>query len=107
MNHAIVRVIDVFEHAEQARQALLAEGFDADAVEVNVASDEAGAVKGNFAVGNSASGSPRHTYRRNHATGPQHGHCIVTVAADDANAACNAAAILGRFGARDIEAMTR
>ena len=104
MNHAIVRIFDHFEHAEQARQALLAEGFGADAVQVDIASDEAGAVKGNFTVGNSPPESTGHTYARNYAAPQEHGHCIVTVAAASAAAAGSAAAILGRFGARDLDA---
>ncbi|MES2319114.1 MAG: hypothetical protein V4631_16680 [Pseudomonadota bacterium] len=107
MKRAIVRIFDQFEHAEQAREALLAEGFGADAVQVDIANDEAGAVKGNFSVGNGASQSERHTYQRNYARPHQPGHCIMRVVADDAGAADNAAAILGRFGARDIDALSR
>ena len=79
MNHAIVRIFDVFEHAEQARLALLDEGFGIEAVEVDSAGDEAGAVNVHFH------------------------HCIMKVAAADAVAAGSAAAILGRFGARDLD----
>ena len=44
MENAIVRIFDGFEAAQQAREALLAEGFAADDVNVSVANDEAGPV---------------------------------------------------------------
>jgi hypothetical protein len=95
MNHAIVRIFDDFEHAEQARLALLDQGFGADAVELDSAGDEAGTVKGNFVAGNN-----------NYARPGRHDHCIMKVTAADAAAAGSAAAIVGRFGARDLARQT-
>lgn len=105
-SHAVVRVFDVFEHAEQARQALLDAGFDAGAVRVDIASDEAGAVNGNFSVGNGRQGGMRGAYRRNYEA-HRLGQCVMLVAALDAAAAACAAAMMERFGARDIDALTR
>jgi hypothetical protein len=101
MSATVVRIFDVLARAEQARQALLADGFDAAEVELSIVSDEAGPVAGNFAVGNSPDESVRHTYQRNYATTRETAQCIVSVAAADAVRAGLAASILSRFGARD------
>lgn len=100
MTHAIVRIFDVFEDAEGARKALLAEGFTADQVQLTIANDEAGPTKGNFWVGNSSDKDLDHTYERNYADIEQAGQFVMTVDADDAEAATRAGAILGRFRAR-------
>lgn len=102
-NHAIVMIFDEFDQADQARKALLAEGFDADAVQLNISNDEAGPVEGNFYVGNSPSESEHHTYDANYARIRQPSQCIMTVAAADAAGASTASAILGRFGARHMD----
>lgn len=107
MNQPVVRIFDVFDHAEQARQALLADGFDAGGVSLRVANDEAGPVQGNFTVGNSPTESPDHTYDRNYANIGQVGQCILTVEAPDAAGAARADAILARFGARDADPASR
>lgn len=103
MEHAVVRIFDVFEGAQQAREALLAGGFDPDEITVSVANDEAGPVEGNFTVGNSPIESDGHTYDRNYATTNQTAQCLVTVAAADAARAGHAHDILARFGARRVE----
>lgn len=107
MSDTIVRIFAAFEPAEQARQALLADGFAADAVELSIANDEAGPVEGNFTVGNSPVESVHHTYDRNYATTRQAVQCIVSVTAPDAMRAARAAAILARFGARDSDPVAR
>jgi len=103
MEHAIVRIFDVFESAQHAREALLAEGFGPDEINVSVANDEAGPVEGNFTVGNSPIEGDDHTYDRNYAKTNQTAQCLVTVAAADAVQAARADAILVRFGARSID----
>ena len=103
MNHAIVRIFDVYDHAQSARDALLAAGFEPDGVSMSITNDEAGAVEGNFAVGNLPTESEHHTYDRNYAGARWTGECIMTVAAGDAAAAAKAAGILARFGARDAD----
>ena len=104
MQHAIVRVFDVFHHAELARDALLGEGLGREAISLSVRDDEAGPVEGNFTVGNLPVQSEQHTYDRNYANATQRGHCIVTVHAADAATASRAVAILERCGGRDPEA---
>lgn len=106
-DHAIVRIFDVLDQAEQARRALLVEGFDADAVQMSIANDEAGPVAGNFTVGNSPIESAHHTYDANYASVRHANQCLMTVLAADAAAASSAAAILDRFGARDIDQPAR
>ena len=102
MEHAVVRIFDVFEHAEEARAALLADGFDPAEISFSIANDEAGPVEGNFTVGNLPVESDRHTYDRNYAKPNQTAQCLFTVAASDAVQAGRADAILARFGARAI-----
>lgn len=107
MNQAIVKIFDVYEHAQGARDALLADGFAADGVTMSIANDEAGAVEGNFTVGNSSTESEDHTYDRNYAHPKQLSQCIVTVNADDEETAARAEGILARFGARDADPAAR
>ena len=107
MNHAIVRIFDVYDHAQSARDALLAEGFPPDGIMMSIANDEAGPVEGNFTVGNLPMESDRHTYDRNYAEVPKVAQCLVMVAADDEAAAAKAASILARFGARDADPAAR
>ncbi len=87
MAQSLIRIFDVFEQAQQAREALLAEGFGPEQIELRIANDEAGPTEGNFYVGNSSDRSPDHTYDRNYAHIEQAGQCILTVGPDDASAA--------------------
>lgn len=107
MNHAIVMIFDVYDHAQSARDALLAEGFAANGITMSIANDEAGPVEGNFTVGNSPMESQQHTYDRNYAKPRQPQQCLVTVAAPDEPTATRAAGILARFGARDADPAAR
>lgn len=107
MNHAIVRIFDVFDHAQRARDALLAEGFASEGVTMSIANDEAGPVEGNFTVGNLPMESEYHTYDRNYAAVRQAEQCLVTVNAPDAAVAARAATIMARFGARDPDPAAR
>ncbi|MDB5825088.1 MAG: hypothetical protein JWR21_3792 [Herminiimonas sp.] len=54
MTDFVLRMYDTLSGAESARAALLAEGFDADQVEIEAMNSEAGPVAGNFTVGNSS-----------------------------------------------------
>jgi hypothetical protein len=107
MNHPIVRIFDDYDHAQSARDALLAEGFAADGVTMRVANDEAGAVEGNFLVGNSHAGSEDNSYDGNYANPRQVSQCILTVDAGDDETAARAEGILARFGARDADPAAR
>ncbi len=104
-NHAIIRAFDRFELASRAREALLDKGFSAESVLLDVRSDEAGPVEGNFAVGNSPVESDEHVYGTNYARAVERGHCLVTVHTADPATAARAAAILAGFGARDPDPM--
>ena len=101
MQHSIVRVFDVFDYAEHARDALIESGFTREAVVLSVRDDEAGPVEGNFTVGNNPMESEQHTYDRNYAETVQRSHCMITVQAADAEVAAHAVAILERCGGRD------
>jgi hypothetical protein len=107
MNHTIVRIFDDYDQAQSARDALLAEGFAGDGVSIRVANDEAGAVEGNFTVGNAQAESGDHSYDGNYANPRQVSQCIVTVDAGDEQTAARAAGIMACFGARDADPAAR
>ena len=102
MHEPLVRVFDVVEGAQRAREALLADGFDSDAINISVTNDEAGPVKGNFTVGNLPVESDRHTYDRNYAPVQQVAQCIMTVSVADPSLAARAEAVLKQHGAHDM-----
>ncbi|MFB9245571.1 hypothetical protein IV454_27585 [Massilia antarctica] len=106
INHAVMGMFDKFDTAEQARAALLADGFGSDALELKVHDDEAGPVEGNFLVGNTPIESDQHVYDRNYANPAQRGQCMLMVNAVDAATAARASAILAGFGARDPDRLS-
>ena len=104
----MIRIFDQYADAEAARDALLAAGYARDAVRVSVRDDEAGPVQGNFTVGNvteapGATGDDGHTYARNYQHVAQRGLCMVVLDAAEGPGADAAAALLDRFGGRDID----
>lgn len=101
MSNPIVRVFDGYDNAQQARAALLADGFDDGAVSLTINNDEAGPVEGNFTVGNTPVESEHHRYDNNYARIAQRSQCLLTVDAPDRARAERAQAILREFGARD------
>lgn len=110
-NTQLVRIFDEYADAEGARDALLAAGFSNDEVRLTVRDDEAGPVEGNFTVGNATEapggmGEGRHTYARNDGNIAERGRSMLVLSAAGAAQAAQAAAILDRFGGRDIEALT-
>jgi hypothetical protein len=52
MTEFALRMYDTLDHAETARKALLAAGYDKDQVQIEAMNSEAGPVAGNFTVGN-------------------------------------------------------
>lgn len=54
MTDFLLRMYDTLDHAEMARNALLAAGYSADQVQIEAMNSEAGPVAGNFTVGNSS-----------------------------------------------------
>jgi hypothetical protein len=107
MNHAIVRIFDNYDQAQGARDALLAAGFAADGVSIRIANDEAGAVEGNFTVGNAQAEGGDHSYANNYGNVQQVSQCIMTVDAGDEQTAARAAGIMANFGARDADPAAR
>jgi hypothetical protein len=97
MEKVIVRVFDAFSCAEQAREALLAAGFDRDQLELSVRRDEAGGTQGNFTVGE----SDDPVYERDFAHERVDGDCVLTVTARAEDDAARAADIMQRYGAID------
>ena len=100
MHTYVFRLFDSYALAEQARNALLADGFARDGVELTVQEDEAGPVRGNFIVGDHTgrTGEEDPVYRRNFAPSRQEIRCLITVAVDDPILADQAAFILQAYG---------
>ena len=108
MNHTVVRIFDNYEQAQHAREAMLAAGFGADAVNMSVTGDEAGAVAGNFYVGNPPGAGGGDSYQRTYAAPQPSSQCIITVdTGDDDGAMVRAAGILEQFGARQADPAQR
>jgi hypothetical protein len=114
MPTTLVSVYDRFPDADKARNELLAFGFDIDHVHLRAQEDEAGAMKGNFTVGNpdrnldndrSKFGPDKdnQTYARGYAHPQQHAEILLTVDAENTQQIQQAATILHRCGAIRIE----
>ncbi|MBW8896720.1 MAG: hypothetical protein JF619_01050 [Massilia sp.] len=103
MQNAIVRVFDQIDQANAARDALLKEGFDGEAIALHAWSDEAGAMEGNFLVGDYTGRSEAEdpVYGRNFSPDRQRSPVRMTVEAGNPAMADFAAGLLERFGARD------
>jgi hypothetical protein len=103
MQNQIVRMFSSTAGAERAREELLAEGFDRLAVELWVREDEAGAMQGNFTVGDNPRDSGGHDYRYTFAHRARAGGCccMIMAATEDAALADRGAAILERLGATE------
>lgn len=96
----IVRMFSTTTSAELARQELLAAGFDQSMIQLWARGDEAGAMQGNFTVGDDPKVTGGHDYSRTFARHSREpGCCTVTVGAADAALAERASAILDRLGA--------
>ena len=96
----LVRTFDNYTAAEQARAALVSAGFSTDWVQLTSTGDEAGAVQGNFTVGDSPRVSGGDDYNDVYRPTAQLGHFIMTVEAPSPSEADRAAAILEGHGAR-------
>lgn len=100
MNKQIVRVIERFEDAERARQALLDAGFDRNGIDISPTGDEAGPSEANFTVGDSPEVKGGSDYRDVYAPAPDTGRCVVAVTADESQLK-RAAEILEYHGGKD------
>jgi hypothetical protein len=101
VEQVIIRVFDALSCAEQAREALLAAGFERAQVELSVRRDEAGGTKGNFTVGDYSGKADDPVYERDFAHERVDGDCMLTVTAHDGAGAGRAADIMQRYGAID------
>ena len=100
----LLLTFDVLERAEAARSALLAEGFEADAVQVRAREDETGGTQGDFTVGSGrAASASRSRYEANFGDEAKRGQVLMTVALADAQARERALRIVQPFGAIDVE----
>ena len=97
----IVRVIENFQDAERARQALLDAGFDRDGIEISHTGDEAGPSEANFTVGDSPKVKGGTDYKDVYAPGLEIGKCVITITADSDKQLEKAASILEYHGAKD------
>ena len=115
MPQPLIRSFDSFADAEQAREALLAAGFDGR-VELSVRDDEAGPVEGNFMVGNGRTApagaddvrqpltqAGDDIYHRNFRDVAHRGVNLLMVQAEEGDEQRRARAILDRYGAVDID----
>lgn len=93
MAEPLIKVFGRFSDAEQARNQLLAAGFEKDQVQLTSNDDEAGAVQGNFVTGNADSerdrsggylapmaGPDDHVYERDFKEVVQRGNYVLMVA---------------------------
>jgi hypothetical protein len=110
------RIFEQLKDAEQAREALIAEGFDRDRIQLTSRQDEAGPVEGNFVVGNTKEdtvertefsrtlgGEGDNTYRHNFERVVDRGMYMLVVEAQEGAEAERAAAIMARHGGTDVD----
>lgn len=103
MNHQIVRMLPNFEAADAARKGLLAEGFNADGIDVNVTTDEAGPAESHFYVGDSPAVKGGTDYEDVYKPADRGDLCVVTVTVADAAQLERATAILEYHGGMDTD----
>jgi hypothetical protein len=101
MEKVIVGVFETCDSAEQAREALLVAGFERSRVQLSALEDEAGAVKGNFTVGDHTGEQDDPVYERKFAHPRVRPDCMLTVTARDEADAVRATDILLLYGAID------
>jgi hypothetical protein len=115
---SIPRIFEQLRNAEQAREALIADGFERDRIQLTSRQDEAGPVEGNFVVGNTKEdtvartefsrtlgGEGDNTYRHNFERVVDRGMYMLVVEAEEGAEAGRAAAIMTRHGGTDVDAL--
>ena len=109
MFNPVVRTFIHLQHAQDARTELLASGFDADEVQIDVRVDETGPVQGNFAVGDNPDVKGKTAYTHTYAPVAQDDvrDCQMMVNVSDPVMVDRAAAILERHGGIDPEQRAR
>ncbi|SNS65421.1 hypothetical protein SAMN06265795_104297 [Noviherbaspirillum humi] len=122
MATTLVRVFDLTENAERARNELLAMGIPRDCIDLTATGDEAGPVVGNGYLDDKDTGhgptggslvreilpgGADRTDAYNNSTPIWNGNYIMTVAMDDERQLAAAADIMERCGGLDVEARNR
>lgn len=111
MTHTLIRMFREIGQAQQAREALLAGGFDADHVHLDASEDEAGAAAGNFVLPrkdtpqgarSGVDAPPGEQAAPTNSQAMRRGQYILTVETGDAGAEQRAADIVDRYGAVDV-----
>jgi hypothetical protein len=111
MAHTLIRLFRQIDRAQEAREALLASGFDPGDVQLEASEDEAGTAAGNFllpredtpegrAIGADRSAEPpaRQPDTTTNSQAVTRGQYILTVEAGDDGALERAAQIAARYG---------
>ncbi|MEO7578278.1 MAG: hypothetical protein ABIT83_11775 [Massilia sp.] len=107
MENTLVRAFVSYDSAQKAREELVAAGFERSQLELSVQQDEAGAVSGNFTVGDHGGEHDAPLYERDFAQTDGAMRCILTVATyDDEQLSC-ATGIMARHGAYNPDPLTR
>lgn len=103
----LVRIYEDPQAAEQARQALVNAGFTPGQVQLWMQGDEAGALAGNFLVGNPKTGAAADGgYSANFEKVLHPQTCVLTVHADAAGQP-QASALLSAFGGLEVDDLAR
>ena len=117
MQNMLMRTFSNFDHAQEARQALLAAGFEADRISFTAREDEAGPVTGNFMIDREKDPNS-HRNAPNFAEGLDPNEVqdtapvdwgrtyLLTIDADDAAEQRTAIEIVERFGGMDVNQVT-
>jgi hypothetical protein len=110
----LLRTYETFDAAVAAREALLAAGFDAQAVRFRVMEDEAGPVEGNFLIGNGRTAhdgpptgvraGPEVPYGPNFARPVSRGAHLLAIETADEDQRRRALDTLAPFGGLDVDA---
>jgi hypothetical protein len=111
----LLRIFESLEQAEHAREALLAQGFERDRIQLTSRHDEAGPVEGNFLVGNTKKDTLEHTefsetlggegdntYDHNFARTVDGGMYMLVVEAEDEVRLQRAAEIIQQHGGTEV-----
>ncbi|MDB5966086.1 MAG: hypothetical protein JWQ72_2586 [Polaromonas sp.] len=104
MSGHVLRIFDRLEAAENARRALLGAGLPGRCMTLAARADEAGALEGNFLVGNPKRGDAANgNHEDNFCHVVQGGIYLLTLTSDD-NATCSlAASVMDGHGGRRVD----
>ena len=99
----VVFLDDHFDDADRARSALLDAGFAPANVHLSARHDEAGAVEGNFFIGNGAREAPGDEYENDFAAPVQRASNMLEVEVQEAGDRERATEIMMRFHPVDVD----